>query len=433
MADLPPLVIVEPSSERGVEHAARLFVRKEKRPDPAAVKKQLTEIRERARADHEDLRGTLERTLAALAGVTVSHARDADEAVSQIAGVAGPTRLASVNKSNVILNELRQGLDRAGFRTYLRYCSEFKNFEEGSFEKKLLDYWSLPGLHDRNLTESFDVRKRAVSLAGSERRDYIAILGVNAISAEDGSLYFLQHMSNISRDLEQARAIVAVVPLEKIVRDSREALLHTRAMGVFGLESVLLDLEPHPLERYDFEALEPLAAERRPAVHLILYDNGRTSMLSNAFRDLFLCIDCRACARQCPVGQHLLFEHGLVYSPKNYLLAFLQGLVPSVEGCLHCGRCHVECPVGIDLPALLWRSQVEHYARHRRSWKKRLLDDPELLAKIGSQTAPLSTWMTRMRAVKVCIQLVAGVHRKANLPPFQRATFRTWLKGGRRG
>jgi L-lactate utilization protein LutB len=176
----------------------------------------------------------------------------------------------------------------------------------------------------------------------------------------------------------------------------------------------------------------PAAQADLPLVHVLFFDNGRSRLLQGEYRDLFLCIDCRACARQCPVGQHLFFERELVYSPKNYLFAFLQGLVPSVEGCLHCGRCHVECPVGIDLPALLWRSQIEHYARHRRSWKKRMLDDPELLAKVGTLAAPLSTWVTRLAPVKACMQLVTGVHRRANLPAFQRRTFRTWLKEGRR-
>ncbi|MBI5441837.1 MAG: lactate utilization protein [Deltaproteobacteria bacterium] len=429
MTDLPPLRIVEPSSERGSHRAAGVFVRKEKPPDPAALKACLAEVRERARSDHEALRAELGRTLAKFPGVQTVTATDAGEAIARISEVAGTTRLASINKSNVVINELRPGLCQAGFRTYLRYYTEFQNFEEGRFQKRLQDYWALPGMHDRNLLESFDVRHRIDHLLPSGRRDYVAILGVNAISAEDGSIFFLQHMSNIAKDLQQAKTIILVVAVDKILKDEADALFHAQAMGTFGLETVLLDLMPDEAEKYDFDSVEPAPATEGPLVHVILFDGGRSDLLRGDFRDLFLCIDCRACARQCPVGQHLLFERDMVFSPKNYLFAFLEGLAPSVEACLHCGRCQVECPVGIDLPTLLWRSQIEHYRRHPRGWKKRLLDDPELLAKVGGLAAPLSTWVTRQPAARACIQLLAGIHRKANLPAFQRRTFRAWLKG----
>jgi len=61
-----------------------------------------------------------------------------------------------------------------------------------------------------------------------------------------------------------------------------------------------------------------------------------------------------------------------------------------------------------------------------------MLDDPEILAKLGTLAAPLSTWMTRLPPVKVLMQVFTGVHRNSHLPAFTRKTFRHWLKGGRR-
>jgi L-lactate utilization protein LutB len=255
-------------------------------------------------------------------------------------------------------------------------------------------------------------------------RDYIAVVGVNAVSAEDGSVFFLQHMSNISKDLEQAQKIVLVVTPEKVVKDRAAALLQTRSMGVFGLESVLLDLGPKEVEKYDFETLPTIAGDRE--LHVLILDNGRTEIFADQYRDLFLCIDCRACSRQCPIGQHMDVD-SMSWTPKNYLLGFLQGWVETTEACLHCGCCHVECPVDIDIPSLIWRAQFEHYAKHGRSWKKQLLDGPERMAKMGSMTAPLSNWVNRFSVCKRVMQAVVGVHREAPRPTFHRRTFKKWM------
>lgn len=433
MVDIPGIMVVEPSSDQSKHRAAGIFARKESYPDIEAIKKHLKEIREYSRNNHAALREELKKTLDAYGEVKLFAASDAKQAASYIRQIAGETDLLSINKSNVLVNELRPELENLGFKTYLRYFTEFNNFEQEKFKKKIEDYWSLPGLHGRGLVESFEVRKRITPITSTQTRDYIAILGVNAISAEDGSVFFLQHMSNISKDLEQAKKIILIVSLEKIMKDREAALLHTKSMGIFGLESILLDLEPKEVEKYDFDGLPPLAdANYQRELHVIVLDNGRGNLLKDGYRDLFLCIDCRACARQCPVGLYLMLEKGMVYSPKNYLWGFLQGWIPSTEVCLHCGRCQVECPVDIDIPTLLWKSQIEYYDTHQRSWKKRMLDDPELLAKLGTWAAPLSTWMTGLPVVKTLMQIFTGVHRHAHLPAFHRKTFRDWLKGGRR-
>ncbi len=432
MGFIPRINVVEPSAEQSKHRAASIFARKEHQLNIDEVREHLKEIRRYTRDNYPLLLDELDKTLSQYSAIKTTKAKDAKEAAQYIRKVAGETTLVSINKSNVVVNELREELHASGLKTYLRYFTEFKNFEEGKFQKKVEDYWSLPGMHGRNLVESFDSRKEISSLSSSETRDYIAILGVNAISAEDGSVFFLQHMSNISKDLSQAKKIVFIVSLEKVVKTRQDALFHTRSMGIFGLESVLLDLMPKDIEKFDFDALPLLTWNEEREAHVVILDNGRSELLRNGYKDLFLCIDCRACARQCPVGQHAIHERGIVYSPKNYLLGYLQGWLPSVEVCLHCGRCEVECPVDIEIPTLLWKSQVEHYAHHKRSWKKRMLDDPELLAKMGTLFAPLSTWMTSLKPVKQLMQIFTGVHRDSHLPSFHRKTFRHWLKGGRR-
>jgi Fe-S oxidoreductase len=166
---------------------------------------------------------------------------------------------------------------------------------------------------------------------------------------------------------------------------------------------------------------------------VLILDNGRSTLPGGPYADLSLCIDCRACARQCPIGQHTLLERAMVYSPKNYLLGFLQGWLPTTDACLHCGRCEVECPVDIDIPTLIWKAQLEHYEKHGRSLKKKMLDDPELLGKLGTLASPLSNWATGLSIVRWVMQMTTGVHTSANLPAFRRQTFRDWYKKEKHG
>jgi L-lactate utilization protein LutB len=440
MANIPSMSVVEPAPGESKHRAAEVFARKQPKAlrlntDIESVKEHLREVRREARDDNARLIEHLKSTLANL-GINVRFAADGKQAASAIREIAGETRLASINKSNIVVNELRPDLKAQGFQTYIRYFTEFsENFEPEVFKKQLEDYWSMSGMHDRGLVESFAIAKKFSSLPKGEVRDYVVILGVNAISAENGDIFFLQHMSNISHDIQQAKKIILVVGLEKVLKDSETALFHTRSMGIFGLESILLDLKPNTLEKFDFDGLPILADQPERSIEVIILDNGRSKLLKGIYEDLFLCIDCRNCARQCPIGLHVFFERGLVYSPKNYLLGFLQGFLPPVDACLHCGRCHVECPVEIDIPTLIWKAQLEHYEHHKRSLKKKMLDDPEMLAKMGSMAAPLSNWMTNLGIVKYMTEVFTGVHHESHLPTFHKETFRDWLKkrGGKGG
>jgi len=431
--DLPRMIVIEPAAEQTKHRAAGIFARKEKPSDLAVLKKRLQVIRREARDNHAALLALLKSSLSRYGNIKVTTAGDAQEAVAHIQDVAAGINILSLNKSNVVVNELRPELERAGFVSYLRYYHEFQNFEEGTFQKQVQDYWSLPGLHRRGLVESFEAQQTIPPGKSRAARNYLAILGVNAISAADGAVFFLQHMSNISKDLEQAKKVFLIVSMEKILKNREEALVHTQCMGVFGLESILLDLMPREVENFDFESLPILKDNPDLELHVIIFDNGRSRLLETVYNDLFLCIDCRACARQCPIGQHLVMDPHLVYSPKNFLLGFLQGWLPSVEACLHCGKCSIECPVDIDIPSLIWKAQFEDYAKHTRSLKKRMLDDPELLARLGSLAAPLSNWLTTLSVTKLFMQLFTGVHRKSHLPTFHRITFKRWFKGRRRG
>lgn len=93
--------------------------------------------------------------------------------------------------------------------------------------------------------------------------------------------------------------------------------------------------------------------------HVVLLDNGRSSMLGNAFKDMLRCIRCGACMNHCPVygnvGGH---AYGWVYpGPMGSVLTpNMVGLEDTLDlpnACTLNGRCAEVCPMSIPLPDLL--------------------------------------------------------------------------------
>jgi len=428
MGKIPAVMIMEPSAEDRRRRASAPLVQNASGLDSEQIRSRLGDLRRSVRHHHRALRYQFEETLRTFPGIGVTFANTAHEAAQQIHSVAGGADWVSVNRSNVILNEIRPELHALGLKTRERYFREFGNFDPATFVKRFVDYWSAPNLGDRGLAESFAVQREYHDLPTRSVRNYAAVLGVNAVSAIDGSILFLQHASNIAKDLEEAQRIVLVVTTEKIVPDLQSGILHTMAMGVFGMESILLGLAPKPLETFDPESLPILREPAAREIHLVILDNGRTGLLDGDYEELFLCIDCRACARQCPIGSTVAQESDRLYSPKNYVLAYLQGTEEPLNACLHCGRCEVECPVEIDLPSFIWKTQIHERAQEGSGFTKRLLDNPELLMMAGAATAPLSNWAVRLPPVRWLMERLVGIHRNARIPAFHRTTFQNWYR-----
>jgi Fe-S oxidoreductase len=102
---------------------------------------------------------------------------------------------------------------------------------------------------------------------------------------------------------------------------------------------------------------------------------------------------------------------------------FLLGEGRSMDSCLHCEACRVECPLSIDIPQLMWKAQGERAAKRGRSLRDRLMGNPEVLARLGSLTAPVSNVAASAGPGKTVIKKAFGLDAKRQLPGFRRSTF----------
>ncbi|MBL7125048.1 MAG: lactate utilization protein [Dehalococcoidales bacterium] len=424
-----PIWIMEPELTQKRDLSARkLFEGGQKAalipetPSIDDIKQQLREIREHARQNINSLVEELQTNLGhQYQQVEVKSAVDNIEAVRYITEVSDEIRIVSTNNSSIVSQELKPGLIANGFTVINSYLDEFE-----AKKREILDYWDLPGLKDKNLRGTFDVSIKMAGPADTENKKYLALLGVNAIAAEDGTVFFLQHFSNIYNDLRQANKVVLVVGLDKIVKSRQDATFQTKCMGIFGMESVLLGIEPKPTKTPSIAELSLPPGDREKELHLLILDNSRTNLLRGNFGELFLCIGCRACNQHCPI-RHSFTEVDYIWTPKNYLSQLLYGTSSSIDVCLHCEACRLECPLDIDLPLLMWQAKIDRISKHGRSLKHKILGMPEMLAKLGAAFAPLGNWMMRIKLARIPMEIITGIDRRTNLPIFHFQTFRKWF------
>jgi len=422
--------IMEPELAEKRDLSARKLVESGQKaaliPEPVSienVKPQLREIREYTRNNINSLVEELKTNLSQkYPQVRVKSAFDNIEAIGYITEISDGIDTISTNNSGIVTQELRPGLITKGFTVINSYLNEFD-----IRERKALDYWDLPCLFDRNLRASFEV---SIKMAGidqpTETKKYMAVLGVNAISAEDSTVFFLQDFSNIYKDLRQAEKVILVVGLDKIVKSLKDAAFQTKCMGMFGAESVLLDIQPKADKGPSIAELPLSSGGKDRELYLIILDNGRTSLLQGKFRDLFLCIGGRACNKHCPIRSSFS-DVDYVWTPRNYLKQLLSGVGELFDVCLHCEACRLECPLDIDLPHLLWQAKIDYKSKYGRSFKDKILGSPELIAKLGAAFAPLANWMMGIKLIRIPMEIITGIDRKANLPTFHSQTFRRWF------
>ena len=193
----------------------------------------------------------------------------------------------------------------------------------------------------------------------------VGITGANFLVAETGSSVIVTNEGN--GDLTQIlpRVHVVLASIEKVVPtlEDTSTLLRVLARSATGQDlSVYTTFSTGPKRAGDPDGPEEY--------HVVLMDNGRSSMIGTEFQEMLRCIRCGACMNHCPVyhsvGGH---AYGSVYP--GPIGAVLTPALAGIEAAHHlpnassfCGRCEEVCPVRIPLPKLMRHWREEEFARH---------------------------------------------------------------------
>ena len=91
--------------------------------------------------------------------------------------------------------------------------------------------------------------------------------------------------------------------------------------------------------------------------------------------------------------------------------------------CLECRACKAECPVGVDVAQFKSEFLAGYWKRHGTPLKTRVIGRAHRLAKVGSAFAPLSNLVAQSAAGRWINEQLLGIDRRRTPPAFARDTF----------
>jgi L-lactate dehydrogenase complex protein LldF len=344
-------------------------------PDGETLRERARQVRERTISNLESY---LEQFTTQLLnnGWHVHPADSATEACKVAVDIAAAHDAKTIAKSKSMLSEeirLNRALERSGLHVVETDLGEYIVQLRGETPSHIIT----PAVHLRRedvaatfveklgMRYSTDIEAMTTLARGNLRKVFldseIGFSGVNFGVAESGTLCIVTNEGNGRMVTTVPRVHIALMGIERLV-------------PTLGDLTLMLQLLPRAATGQVISTYVSLIqSARRPGDpdgpeerHLILLDNGRTSLSRGDLAEALLCIRCGACLNACPVfreiGGHAYDSVypgpiGSVISPALFGIRSHGHLA---KASTLCGACQEACPVQIDLPRLLLRTRREY-------------------------------------------------------------------------
>jgi L-lactate dehydrogenase complex protein LldF len=292
-----------------------------------------------------------------------------------------------------------------------------------------------------------DVTSNPADLAAAARRYLrermlgatVAISGANFAVADTGTIVVVESEGNGRMCLTLPRTLITVMGIEKVLPRLEDL-------------EVMLQLLPRSSTA---ERMNPYTSlwsgvhegDGPQEFHLVLLDNGRTSVLADdRGRDALHCIRCSACLNVCPVyertggqayGSTYPGPIGAILAPQLSALREHRDL-PWASSL--CGACYEVCPVKIDIPAILVHLR-RRIVEDRAEGGRRLDPERTSMALLGRLFRSRRRYEAAQRAARLAarplsdgpqIRPVPGLLRawthSRDLPAPAAQSFRDWWR-----
>ncbi|MDO9098607.1 MAG: LUD domain-containing protein [Candidatus Methanoperedens sp.] len=305
-------------------------------------------------------------------GIKVHLAKEKQEAIDIILNELGDEKLIVKSKSNVTKEiELTKALEKNGITVVetdigdriLQLLGTKPSHPTGpvahlsakEIAKRLSAHYGVPltGTPEEIVKT---VREDVISNINKAR---IGITGANAITAEEGSILMTHNEGNIYEVMRKEKHIV-VTSIDKVYPDIEDAVNMIKILSFNATGSIIpsfLEVITGVSKTADVEKKFIKGVHSPSEITLILVDNKRSELARNGFKELLYCIGCGNCLIYCPmyntVGNEYAIDNNLGGKGIAYYSLSNNEKNEKLELCLTCGKCKENCPLELDIPAII--------------------------------------------------------------------------------
>ncbi|MFL0584185.1 LutB/LldF family L-lactate oxidation iron-sulfur protein [Solibacillus silvestris] len=271
----------------------------------------------------------------------------------------------------------------------------------------------------------------------------IGITGCNFAVAETGSVCLVTNEGNADLVTALPKTQISVMGMERLVPTFEEmevlvCMLTRSAVGqkLTSYITVLTGIK----EAFEVDGPEEF--------HLVIVDNGRSSILGGEFQSILQCIRCAACINTCPVYRHIGgHTYGSIYSgPIGAVLSPLLGGYDDYKELPYastlCGACTDVCPVKIPLHQLLHKHREVIVEREGRA----PISESLLMQAFGMGTSSQSIYKLGTKVASTVMKPFTKNEKITNgpgplknwtayrdFPSVQKERFRDWFEQHNKG
>jgi L-lactate dehydrogenase complex protein LldF len=336
--------------------------------DVEALRERARQIRTRTIADLDGHLSTFAESVERRGG-RVAFCRSPEEANAYVVDVCRRTGASLAVKSKSMVSEeigLNDALERAGVKPLETDLGEYLVQLAGTHPAHIvapaIDLTREQAARLLSEAEGTPLDPELTTLVSAARRQLrdafqraeVGISGANFGVAETGSICLVTNEGNGRLVTALPRVHIALMGMERVVPtlDELSVLLRLLARSGTGQPlTVYTTLLTGPRREGEQDGPEEL--------HVVVLDNGRSSLVGGRYQEMLSCIRCGACLNVCPVYRKTGGgAYGPVYSgPMGAVLVPLLVGLERAAALPHasslCGACTAACPVKIPLHELL--------------------------------------------------------------------------------